>query len=378
MLTRIAIIFAILALIPFTALAQDKPRMIEFAGQTWEINANTAEIVTQYDRTALHLRQGNIWLDEAGFSNGVIEFDVAYDDSTGFIGFMWRTEERNKYEEIYFRSHLSGKPDGVQYTPVENKNSAWQIFTDSNAVAKIDEIFTGWNHVKLVMIDDKADLYFNSDTPILHIPDMKTDLKSGGIGLRSSVAGGNKKSAYFSNFSYRPLATGDTVQTDVVKAIELPAGLIHNWGISSNIKEDGIKTVKLNPDILNGLKWQELNAETNGILNLSKVATRDFSDNTVLVKLNIVSETEQIKEFRFGYSDRVRLFVNSKLAYSGVARFRSRDHRFYGTVGPFDTVGINLKKGDNEIIAAVSENFGGWAFMGAIKDRTGLTIAGQD
>jgi len=378
MIARIAILLTTLALLSFAATAQDKSKTVDFAGQTWEINANKAELVTFYDRPSLHLRQGRVWLNNAVFTNGVIEFDVAYDDNTGFIGFMWRAEDRNKYEEIYFRSHLSGKPDGVQYTPVENKNSAWQIFTNANAVGKIDESFTDWNHVKLVVKDDKADLYFNSNTPVLHIPDMKTNSKSGEIGLRSNVGGGNKKSAYFSNFSYRALTAEDTLPAGEVEAVELPAGLIHNWNISTNIKEDDIKTVELGTDVLSKLKWQKLGAETNGILNLSKIANRSRSDNTVLVKLNIISDTEQMKELRFGYSDRVRLFVNGNLTYSGVAGFRSRDHRFYGTVGPFDTVVIDLKEGNNEIIAAVSENIGGWAFMGAIADQSGLAIIGQD
>jgi hypothetical protein len=62
------------------------------------------------------------------------------------------------------------------------------------------------------------------------------------------------------------------------------------------------------------------------------------------------------------------------LLYDGQDVFLSRDYRFLGTIGYFDDVYLDLKKGKNELWIAVSENFGGWGLKGIIADQTGLTI----
>ena len=366
---------AILISAPSLSAAAQETTTVEFAGHSWDVAAKSANLTTWLGREALHLTQGRVWLDSAGFGEGVVEFDVAYTDSRGFVGLNWYQDKtRNRYEEIYLRAHLSGQPDAVQYTPVENKNSAWQIFTGSDATAKMDHLFTGWSHVKLVVKDDKADLYVNSSAPILHIPDLKTDIKSGGLALRAN-AGQGEKSAYFSNLTFRPLQEADVIVGKAEAKPKQTDGLIRTWQVSSNVTEAAVSGAQLPRSLEANLTWGEVKTETNGIANLSRLASRDRKNNTVLVRTIIRSDIDQIKEMTFGYSDRIRLFVNGEFVYSGISGWKSRDHRFYGTVGPFDSAGLRLKKGDNIITAAVSENFGGWGFMGIIKNQDGIEVA---
>ena len=40
--------------------------------------------------------------------------------------------------------------------------------------------------------------------------------------------------------------------------------------------------------------------------------------------------------------------------------YRSRDYRFLGSIGWYDTVWLPLEQGENELVLAVSETFGGW------------------
>lgn len=368
----------VLSFTPMASFAQSEQtdvKTVEFGGGTWTVVGSVAEFSSYLGQDALHINQGRIWLDDAGFSDGVIEFDVAYTGSRGFIGLGFRTNTgRDNFEEFYFRAHRSGFRDTIQYTPIEHGSAAWQILTDSNAVISAYEEFEKWNHVKLVVKGDKADLYFNSDAPIAHIADLKTARNKGGIMLRANVGFGMKKSGYFANFSHRPLKRGDKIIGKSAVDVTMPAGVIGKWNISSYVKEKDVQAMTLSSDLTRAQIWQILGVETNGIANLSKLAKRDRVNNTVLVKTTIRSDTAKTIPFKFGYSDRVRLFVNGKFVYGANAGFRSRDERFYGTVGLFDTVGLNLKAGENTIIAAVSENFGGWAFTGAIEDQTGLII----
>ena len=71
---------------------------------------------------------------------------------------------------------------------------------------------------------------------------------------------------------------------------------------------------------------------------------------------------------RFGYSDRVRDFLNGRLLYSGDNGYRSRDFRYLGTIGLFDSVPLALRAGENELLLAVSDSFGGWGVLAEVGD----------
>jgi len=68
----------------------------------------------------------------------------------------------------------------------------------------------------------------------------------------------------------------------------------------------------------------------------------------------------------FGYSDRVRVYLNGQLIYAGNNGYGSRDYRYLGTIGYFDQLRLPLRAGFNELWFAVSESFGGWGIMARI------------
>jgi hypothetical protein len=96
--------------------------------------------------------------------------------------------------------------------------------------------------------------------------------------------------------------------------------------------------------------------------------------NTVFARITVTSEDTQSKVLSFGYSDRVRVFLNGRLLYAGNNGFRTRDYRYLGTIGFFDSVVLPLTEGRNELWMAVSESFGGWGLQAAFEDPEGLTI----
>lgn len=369
----IGLIFACLGLSPAYAqsVSVQPPKTLEFAGQEWRVAARNAEVTTHKEREALALTKGRIWADEANFQDGVISFDVAYNEHQVFIGAGWRTDTISRAEEIYFRGHLNNKPDAMQYTPVENGLSAWQIFSDANSAGPVSQTYEDWNQVKIIVEGNRADIYFNSETPVLHIPDLKTNLDAGAVLLRAT--GRQSETVYFSNVVIRPLNTGEGVIGQPKPVPSLPKGLITDWHVSSVFSEDDVSTtLSLTPAHTNDLGWETLGTETNGILNLAKISEKTGESDTVFVRLNLHADTAQMKELTFGYSDRVRIFLNGKRLYFGNAGWRVRDYRFLGTVGFFDSVGLDLKAGDNELMIAVSETFGGWAWAGAIEDQSGM------
>ena len=60
--------------------------------------------------------------------------------------------------------------------------------------------------------------------------------------------------------------------------------------------------------------------------------------------------------------------------YKGDNGWRTRDYRYLGTIGLFDGIFLNLKKGENTLLMAVSESFGGWLITGKFDNDTGINI----
>ena len=66
----------------------------------------------------------------------------------------------------------------------------------------------------------------------------------------------------------------------------------------------------------------------------------------------------------FGYSDDVVVFLNGRPVYTGLNGFGRRDAFSLGILSDqHDAVYLPLTEGDNELVFALSELFGGWGVM---------------
>ena len=76
-----------------------------------------------------------------------------------------------------------------------------------------------------------------------------------------------------------------------------------------------------------------------------------------------------------GFSDDASVFLNDRLLYAGHQEFSANFPRRQGLVTLDEaTLYLPLERGRNTLLVAVSEVFGGWAVMGRIPEREGLTI----
>jgi len=89
----------------------------------------------------------------------------------------------------------------------------------------------------------------------------------------------------------------------------------------------------------------------------------------------VVAERDGVRRLDFGFSDRVRVFLNRRLLYWGNDAQVSRDYRFLGSIGYFDALYLPLARGENEVILAVSEdNRGGWGVQARFVDPEGIAF----
>jgi hypothetical protein len=362
---------------------------IPFNDKRWVIESEGKMLEPFKGYNSLYLQNGHATLTAEKFLNGIIEFDIYMQQQTSFSGLFFRMTSPGNYEDLYLRPHQSGRPDAYQYTPVFNDDPAWQLYHDQhdgindgfihwkpdaplmgyNTV--LDLSFDSWTHVKLLVKGTQAELYINNNPqPAAFIRELMRGQQAGSLGLSSSIG-----ACWFANFSFTETDDVTFKTKDDGYKIKTPAGTITQWQVSNTFKEDVLKnTNQLDTKWLSRLQWKSLDAEATGITNLSRLSAIKDTMNTVLTKIVIQSDKEQLKKIDIGYSDRVRVYCNGQILYSGNTAFRTRDYRYLGTIGYFDAVYLPLKKGENSIILAISENFGGWGVMGKMEDREGVRI----
>ena len=131
----------------------------------------------------------------------------------------------------------------------------------------------------------------------------------------------------------------------------------------------------INDELIDSQQWTAIDAESSGITNLASVPMETVGKNTRFARLQINSDQRQLKQLKIGYSDSAKVFVTGELQYAGDNTYQSRDYRYLGTIGLFDTVVLPLNAGENEILIAVSEAFGGWGVMAELENLEGIRIS---
>jgi hypothetical protein len=344
-------------------------QVVPFTSDRWKFETKDYSFETYQGKEALKLKKNTALLEGTNFENGVIEYDMAFPQSRAFIGFHFRIADDNKnYEEFYIRPHQSGNPDANQYTPVFGGNAGWQLYYGEGYGAPVKYDFNNWIHFKLAISGKYMEVYIQDmDTPVIFVELKRKPIK-GNVRLQNGI-----NESYFANVSIKPddniILKGKPKPTEPIAA-----GTIENWAISNAFAEKQIVSVNNLRDLSIKLNYKTFGVEQTGTLNIAATADLGEETNAVLAKLVIDSDKDQLKKIQFGFSDRVKIFVNNVALYSGEDNFNSRDYRFLGTIGYFDAVYLPLKKGRNEIQFAVMENFGGWGIKAKLEDMTGIKV----
>lgn len=366
---------AVLGFLMLTSTLQAQPPRpsLPFGDYQLEVEAKEGRVEEYLGRQSLYLKDGQAIVKGSEFTDGVIEYDVAFGPQRGFIGTMWRLQDARNYEEFYMRPHQSGNPDANQYMPVFHGIGSWQLYYGEGYGAPITYPINTWIQVKIVVAGKQAEVYINDMTqPALVIADLKREIKPGKVGFEVAAA-----PAHFANFRYTPLSNPPLKGT--AKAPELAAaGSIRSWQVSDAFDEQALagKLRLTGADKQNFTSWTPLPTEPTGLANLASVQGVGEGKNTVFARVAIVAEGERVQSLTFGFSNKIKVYLNDQLLYAGSDVFLSRDYRFLGTIGWFDAVYLPLKKGENELWLAVTEDFrlGGWGVQGRFEDMAGIEV----
>jgi hypothetical protein len=355
-------------------LAQSSVISVPPDSQRWDLEGD-AKVVDYQGKKSLRMDGAAAVLKDFEMRDGVIDVDVNTPAKRGFVGFDFRIDkDQANYEEVYFRQHQTGQADALQYTPVLSTGRNWQLFNGPGFTAAVDIPKDEWFHMRLEVAGAQAKLYIKDMAkPALVMDDLKSGVQKGQIALYDLTG-----ETYFSNFEAR--TTPDAPWERHIPP--MPANTLTKWSISPSY--DALKRdleAPLSEAESSSIKWQDVEAEPPGFVVLQRYRQAphprvtfqgDFSKRlepqpgmqVVYARTNIDSDRDQVKKLEIGYSDDVSVFLNGKILYRGRSAQGFRDPRFLGIVNPEnDAVYLQLKKGRNELMLAVSELGGGWGFI---------------
>lgn len=341
--------------------------------------AGGAKVAEHLGKAAIVIGNGRAVRRDIKFADGTVEFDLAVTGGRAFAYFQFRMTSDEDHEEFYFRPHKNGLPDAVQYAPVHQGLSAWQFYHGPGGTAPAEFVRSGWTHVRVVIAGSSAAVFVGDvTTPQLVVPRMARPRAEGYIALRNFLPAGvdpAKHSSAFANLVIRP----GVVDYDFSKAImpAPPPGTISRWEVSRTFAPDSGPVHFVEDSILKSAQWRTLSADASGLLNFAihlTVPDRLRIWGTA-ARLMLTADRPRTVRLLLGFSDRVTVFLNGRPLFSGDQRYFFDNPRQEGVIGLHQaTVYLQLQQGPNEVMLAVSDQFGGWGLMGRLLDAEGVRV----
>jgi hypothetical protein len=347
----------------------------------WQIEGN-AEFVQKDALAALALKPrnaemkmatGHAVLNDFVFRDGTIEYDVEATGTMG-AGFAFRRRDKDTYEDFYLRPrpNCQEAPDCIQYAPETHGVLLWDLFPQYQSPAPLKE--SGWNHVKLVVSGRRMNVFINgTKSPSLKIANLEGDALEGGLMLEGP--------GIYANLTVTPGAVEGLPSKPEKDETQNDRRYLRSWELSpfAPLASDHQPTLADLPAA--SAPWQPLNAERDGLMNVSREYGLPLARPEralVWLKTTITSGKEQTKTVKVGWNRELWVFVNGtqvfadKNLYQPPAARKAPDGRCSLENGTFS---LPLKRGKNEIVAAVANNFYGWAMVMRLDDAKDVVLA---
>jgi hypothetical protein len=343
---------------------------IPFDSGLWAWGATEPEPAQHLGRACIHVEAPLPIFVDVELLDGAIELELAVTRERSFHGVVWRGRDAENYESFFVRPHQVGNPDAIQYTPVFNGISSWQLYHGPGYWAPIPFPIGEWFRIRVVFAGERAEAYVGDlQAPALSIGELRLPVQAGRIGI---LAGG--PGLHLAGFSYDASGAVD-LGPPPPPAPVAQEGIVPAWSISDAFPEQALAAGEaLDEASLAERTWTELPSEPSGLVDLARVNGIRGRRNTVFARTVIQSERAQTKRMDFGFSDRAVVYLDGRALYRGNDSYRSRDYRFLGSIGYFDTLYLPLAEGENELVVAVSEDFGGWGVQARFPDTDGLSF----
>ena len=356
-----------------SALAQNEA---PFSGGRWTLN-DSAKVESVDGRDVLDIRQnGRALLRDARLQDGTIDADVMVSRKRSFVYVNFRVQDEGNAEEFYLRPHKSGLPDALQYGPVRQGQTAWQLYYGSRGAVAAEIPDNVWNHLRIVLSGRRA-AFFLGDTakPVMLIDRLGRDPAAGDISFSGFFGVGTTSSgpvARYSNVRVRP-GYIPFVFPPIARDSVL-SGVVSAWSIGNPFAAPDSALWQIDPAWTK--TWTRAIADTSGLTELLRFVQMPRVTRYVgaVARIRINASEASLRRFDLGFSDRATVFLNGQPFFYEDKSYDFLNRRD-GLIRPDElTLMLPLRKGVNELSIIVTDRFGGWAIMGRFPDMTGLRV----
>jgi hypothetical protein len=376
MKTRLAILLLVAAGSARPGFAQAQPLPLTDGG--WELKGPSVKLERYDSRDVLSVENGFAYRRDVRLQDGTVDFDVQVTRRRSFVYLMFRMADDREYEDLYLRPHKSSLPDAIQYAPVYQGASAWQLYHGPGATAAVTFEPGSWTHVRLVLQGQKAALFVGDlAKPALVIPRLARPAAPGYLALRGFAppGAGSGPIARFANVSIQPGAAPFDFPASTRDAA---AGSVRAWSVSRAFavpKDVAVPTLPA-PDVLG--PFQTIEALPSGLVELHryvKLPADDSREAAAVARVRVKAASAGIRRLDLGFSDVATVFLNGRPLFRSDAHYSFDNPRQEGLIHYGQaTVFLPLEPGDNDLAILVSDDFGGWGLMGRFPDSTGLEV----
>jgi hypothetical protein len=378
---RTTIMLVSLVLAATTAGARQRTLSFD---EGWQLTGEKTRVATDGGRQVLDIETGQAHRRDIAFTDGTIDLDVQLSDRRSFVYVYFRVGDDGDREEFYLRPHKSSLPDAVQYAPVWQGRSAWQLYHGPGATAAVPFSPGQWTPVRVVVKGRQAAIFIGDlTTPALVVPRLARAPRAGHIGLAGFVPAGTPGTAPAARFANVRVSPAVAFDLDAAtRAAQAPATVdgqvIRVWSVSpAFVPEAEPAAVPTLPTVAtDGLR--RLDTEADGLLPLHRhVPVAANSPTTAAVARTTVRAARAgVYALDLGFSDIATVFLNGTPVFTGDASYSVDRPRREGLIG-FDQARLHLalKEGENELAIVVSDSFGGWGLMARFVGAAGLTLA---
>jgi hypothetical protein len=354
-------------------VATSQARTVALSADAWSAT-DSIRFVSYKGRPALYINRGVALARGVSMDNGTLDLDLAASDTTNFLGVVFRAATPRFSNVVFLRPGASGTEEAIQYGPAFNSvGVAWQVYhgDGANAVASLER--NRWIHLRIELDGQTARLFVDTaTTPTLVVPKV---VKSGGTGL-GVWTGAFGHGAYFSDIQYTPTAGPPTKSP----APTAPPGTVLDWEISNPIEAADFRPAAV-PD-LGRLTWQKVAAEPEGfvlvnryreapvggvptdsmgaVLTDSVMTGKIARSRIVYARTTITSARDETRRLQYAYSNGVVIYLNGRPLAFSMNPGGLRGIGVMAKVG--DAVYLPLRRGRNQLVFAVIECTGGWAY----------------
>ena len=341
-----------------------------FNEQEWDFSTKGTTMTDVDGIPAILFTRGELTYTKQPLRDGIVEFDLMTSSERAFFYVYFRELSEQDSEVIYIRTHKSNAPDTVQYAPVFQGRSAWQLYHGDKGTGAAYLPSNEWVHVKMQFLGAHLSLWLGDDpTPVFERVNLTRPINPGTITLRGNIPSKSEAqfSAYVRNISITPLKAH--YASPAVES-ELAAGALTHFRVSP-VFEANKTPIFVLPEGITKHAWELVEPQKDGVIEFLRWRTipDEMRSYAVAADTVLISPKEQTCALWLGFSDTVTLMLNqSPLAFAD-ASYRYDINRQEGLLHNEQMlVFLPLQKGENHLRAIVADSFGGWGLQATLAD----------